>query len=138
MCLLINSQSICSVVHQRDVCLFRQSLIDDWIEAYKTDRDVALLDLIQFFIHCSGCKGRITMHMYHNLEHAEIIRRMTEEFDEVRNITYFDFSNMSRGEGLTLNFCHKAFVHFRVYAAKYLFFFFSKNVANNPATPFLV
>lgn len=34
-----------------------QSVIDDWIEAYKNDRDIALLDLINFFIQCSGCKG---------------------------------------------------------------------------------
>jgi len=58
------------------------AVVDDWIEAYKQDRDAALLDLIQFFIHCSGCKGRISAHMYHNMEHAEIIRKMTEEFDE--------------------------------------------------------
>lgn len=32
-------------------------MVDDWIEAYKNDRDAALLDLINFFIHCSGCKG---------------------------------------------------------------------------------
>ncbi|ELU02222.1 hypothetical protein CAPTEDRAFT_182123 [Capitella teleta] len=57
-------------------------VVDDWIEQYKQDRDSALLDLIQFFIHCSGCKGRITPHMYHNMEHAEIIRKMTEEFEE--------------------------------------------------------
>ena len=57
-------------------------VVDDWIEAYKQDRDSALLDLIQFFIHCSGCRGRITAHMYHNMEHAEIIRKMTEEFEE--------------------------------------------------------
>ena len=61
---------------------FFKSLIDDWIEAYKQDRDVAMLDLIQFFIHCAGCKGRITMDMYHHMEHSEIIRKMTEEFDE--------------------------------------------------------
>ncbi|KAK2186468.1 hypothetical protein NP493_199g04022 [Ridgeia piscesae] len=58
------------------------SVVDDWIELYKQDRDTALLDLIQFFIRCSGCKARITAHMYHNLEHTEIIRKMTEEFDE--------------------------------------------------------
>ena len=60
-----------------------QTVVDEWIEAYKQDRDSALLDLIQFFIHSSGCKGRITPHMYANMEHAEIIRKMTEEFDEV-------------------------------------------------------
>ena len=62
-----------------------QAVVDDWIESYKQDRDTALRDLIQFFINCSGCKGRITQHMYHNMEHAEIIRKMTEEFDEVRS-----------------------------------------------------
>jgi len=40
------------------VCsLSLQSVVDDWIESYKTDRDSALLELINFFIHCSGCKG---------------------------------------------------------------------------------
>lgn len=37
--------------------IFLQSVVDDWIESYKHDRDVALLDLINFFIQCSGCKG---------------------------------------------------------------------------------
>lgn len=32
--------------------------MDEWIESYKQDRDLALLDLINFFIQCSGCKGR--------------------------------------------------------------------------------
>ena len=57
--------------------------MDDWIESYKNDRDAALLELIQFFIQCSGCRGKITPYMYANMEHAEIIRKMTEEFDEV-------------------------------------------------------
>lgn len=37
--------------------LILQSVVDDWIESYKHDRDTALLDLINFFIQCSGCKG---------------------------------------------------------------------------------
>lgn len=56
--------------------------MDDWIEGYKLDRNAALLELIQFFIQCSGCRGQITPYMYANMEHAEIIRKMTEEFDE--------------------------------------------------------
>lgn len=35
-----------------------QSVVDEWIESYKQDRDLALLDLINFFIQCSGCKGK--------------------------------------------------------------------------------
>ncbi|XP_053474299.1 cohesin subunit SA-2a isoform X2 [Ictalurus furcatus] len=59
-----------------------QSVVDDWIEAYKNDRDAALLDLINFFIHCSGCKGAVSSEMFRHMQNSEIIRRMTEEFDE--------------------------------------------------------
>ncbi|XP_013381266.1 cohesin subunit SA-1-like isoform X1 [Lingula anatina] len=59
-----------------------QSIVDDWIESYKQERDQALLQLIQFFIQCSGCRGKISQQMYETMEHAEIIRKMTEEFDE--------------------------------------------------------
>ncbi|XP_056151233.1 cohesin subunit SA-1a [Lampris incognitus] len=59
-----------------------QSVVDDWIESYKQDRDIALLDLINFFIQCSGCKGTVRIEMFRNMQNAEIIRKMTEEFDE--------------------------------------------------------
>uniref|UniRef100_A0A3B4XPM8 Cohesin subunit SA n=1 Tax=Seriola lalandi dorsalis TaxID=1841481 RepID=A0A3B4XPM8_SERLL len=59
-----------------------QSVVDDWIEAYKHDRDVALLDLINFFIQCSGCKGAVSGDMFRHMQNSEIIRKMTEEFDE--------------------------------------------------------
>merc|ERR1719322_1391446 len=58
-----------------------QQVIDDWIDEYKADRDAALLKLMQFFISTSGCKGRITAEMQ-QMEHSDIIRKMTEEFDE--------------------------------------------------------
>uniref|UniRef100_A0A8C1RPJ3 Cohesin subunit SA n=1 Tax=Cyprinus carpio TaxID=7962 RepID=A0A8C1RPJ3_CYPCA len=59
-----------------------QSVVDDWIESYRQDRDLALLDLINFFIQCSGCKGTVRIEMFRNMQNAEIIRKMTEEFDE--------------------------------------------------------
>uniref|UniRef100_A0A3Q3AZ93 Cohesin subunit SA n=1 Tax=Kryptolebias marmoratus TaxID=37003 RepID=A0A3Q3AZ93_KRYMA len=59
-----------------------QSVVDDWIETYKQDRDTALLDLINFFIQCSGCKGAVSREMFRHLQNSEIIRKMTEEFDE--------------------------------------------------------
>ncbi|XP_068572420.1 cohesin subunit SA-2a isoform X2 [Cebidichthys violaceus] len=59
-----------------------QSVVDDWIEAYKQDRDHALLDLINFFIQCSGCKGAVSGEMFRHMQNSEIIRKMTEEFDE--------------------------------------------------------
>ncbi|XP_044161235.1 cohesin subunit SA-2 isoform X3 [Bufo gargarizans] len=59
-----------------------QSVVDDWIEAYKHNKDIALLDLINFFIQCSGCKGVVSGEMFRHMQNSEIIRRMTEEFDE--------------------------------------------------------
>lgn len=89
--------------------------MDDWIESYKQDRDMALLDLINFFIQCSGCKGTLKFplqkarnkswchlvyylgtlflfiitgvvsgEMFRHMQNSEIIRKMTEEFDEAR------------------------------------------------------
>lgn len=57
--------------------------MDEWIEQYKADRDSGLRSIMQFFISASGCKGKITSQMQSSMEHAAIIRRMTEEFDEV-------------------------------------------------------
>uniref|UniRef100_A0A670J930 Cohesin subunit SA n=1 Tax=Podarcis muralis TaxID=64176 RepID=A0A670J930_PODMU len=65
---------------QNTVCT--ESVVDDWIESYKQDRDIALLDLINFFIQCSGCRGTVRIEMFRNMQNAEIIRKMTEEFDE--------------------------------------------------------
>ncbi|XP_063058335.1 cohesin subunit SA-2a [Engraulis encrasicolus] len=59
-----------------------QSVVDDWIEAYKNERDTALLELINFFIQCSGCKGAVSSEMFRHMQNSEIIRKMTEEFDE--------------------------------------------------------
>jgi len=59
-----------------------QSCVDDWIENYKVNRDGALLALMQFFINAAGCKGKITPEMQSEMEHASIIRKMTEEFEE--------------------------------------------------------
>lgn len=58
------------------------TIVDEWIENYKTDRDSALIALMQFFINASGCKGKITPEMQISMEHTSIIRKMTEEFDE--------------------------------------------------------
>lgn len=47
---------------------------------------------MQFFINAAGCKGVITPSMSENMEHAAIIRKMTEEFDEVKLfVNYYSF-----------------------------------------------
>uniref|UniRef100_A0A8C0EX75 Cohesin subunit SA n=1 Tax=Bubo bubo TaxID=30461 RepID=A0A8C0EX75_BUBBB len=58
------------------------SVVNDWIEAYKQDRNVALLDLINFFIQCSGCQGMVTAEMIQSLHKKDVMRKMTETFDE--------------------------------------------------------
>lgn len=70
-----------------------QSIVDEWIESYKQDRDMALMVLMQFFINASGCKGRITPEMSTYMEHTVIIRKMTEEFDEVSRLLLFKHAN---------------------------------------------
>ncbi|XP_067889327.1 cohesin subunit SA-2-like isoform X2 [Heterodontus francisci] len=91
--------------HQRDedveaVTLFEvvrmgkgamQSVVDDWIEEYKQDRDTALLDLIIFFIQCSGCRGMVTAEVFQNVHNPDIRRKMTEEFDEETGLQYKKF-----------------------------------------------
>ncbi|XP_043850347.1 cohesin subunit SA-2-like isoform X2 [Dromiciops gliroides] len=65
-----------------------QSVVDDWIEAYKEDRDLALLDLINFFIQCSGCQGMVTAEMYQSLHTSDILKKMIEKFDEETGLQY--------------------------------------------------
>ncbi|XP_074715043.1 cohesin subunit SA-2-like isoform X5 [Strix uralensis] len=68
-----------------------QSVVDDWIEAYKQDRNVALLDLINFFIQCSGCQGMVTAEMIQSLHKKDVMRKMTETFDEETGLQYKKF-----------------------------------------------
>lgn len=58
-------------------------MVDEWIDQYKVNRNAALLSLNQFFITAAGCKGVITAKMQQTMEDVAIIRKMTEEFDEV-------------------------------------------------------
>ncbi|XP_034549022.1 cohesin subunit SA-2 isoform X2 [Notolabrus celidotus] len=68
-----------------------QAVIDDWIEAYVTDRDSSLLDLISFFIQCCGCKGVVTAEMCQNKEDSDVMSKMVEELDEVAGLQYKKF-----------------------------------------------
>ncbi|XP_078401229.1 cohesin subunit SA-2-like [Cetorhinus maximus] len=68
-----------------------QPVVNDWIEEYKQDRDTALLDLIIFFIQCSGCRGMVTAEVFQNMHSPDIRRKMTEEFDEETGLQYKKF-----------------------------------------------
>ncbi|KAM3862292.1 cohesin subunit SA-2 [Diretmus argenteus] len=68
-----------------------QAVVDDWIEAYMTDRDSSLLDLISFFIQCSGCKGVVTAEMCQSKEGSDVKSKMVEELDEEAGLQYKKF-----------------------------------------------
>ena len=38
-----------------------QVVVDEWIDEYKKDREKAVVDLIQFFVQCCGCRGKFTI-----------------------------------------------------------------------------
>ena len=63
-----------------------QVLVDQWIDSYQANRDEALIELMQFFLDSSGCKGKLTQTMYLKMEHVDMLRAMTEHFDEVSRI----------------------------------------------------
>ncbi|XP_069072021.1 cohesin subunit SA-2-like [Pleurodeles waltl] len=59
-----------------------QSVVDDWLDIYKQDREAGLLDLINFIMQACGCKGVVSQEMLQKYQNAEIIHKMTEKFDE--------------------------------------------------------
>ncbi|XP_076996854.1 cohesin subunit SA-3 isoform X2 [Tamandua tetradactyla] len=59
-----------------------QSLVDEWLDSYKQDQEAGFLELINFFIRSCGCKGTVTPEMFKKMSNSEIIRHLTEQFNE--------------------------------------------------------
>lgn len=59
-----------------------RAVVDDWIESYTSDKETGMVDLIQFFVQCCGCKGTVTTKMLEEEESVNAIRQLTEQFDE--------------------------------------------------------
>ncbi|XP_077879914.1 cohesin subunit SA-3 isoform X1 [Ictidomys tridecemlineatus] len=59
-----------------------QTLVDEWLESYKQDEEAGFLELINFFIRSCGCKGTVTPEMFKKMSNSEIIRHLTEQFNE--------------------------------------------------------
>jgi cohesin complex subunit SA-1/2 len=62
-----------------------QSVVDDWIELYKRDKETAMLDLIKLVVRSSGCKSS------HMLNSKEILR--SKEFTESINELIENFND---------------------------------------------
>lgn len=58
-----------------------QGVASDWVRRYEQDAESAMLELIQYFVLCCGCRAEVTLEMYRG-ETADVIRTLTENFDE--------------------------------------------------------
>ncbi|XP_067323235.1 cohesin subunit SA-3 [Anolis sagrei] len=59
-----------------------ESVVDDWLDGYKQDKEAGFLELVNFLVQSCGCKGTVTLEMLRGLQNSEIIQRLTESFDE--------------------------------------------------------
>ncbi|XP_062332798.1 cohesin subunit SA-3 isoform X2 [Osmerus eperlanus] len=58
------------------------TVVDEWLDGYKHDREAGLLVLINFVVQCCGCKGVVSREMFDSMQNAEIISTLTKEFNE--------------------------------------------------------
>ncbi|XP_019900399.1 cohesin subunit SA-3 [Esox lucius] len=58
------------------------AVVDEWLDGYKQDREAGMLELINFFVQCCGCKGMVSREMFNSMQNAEIISILTKEFNE--------------------------------------------------------
>ncbi|EDV25780.1 uncharacterized protein TRIADDRAFT_55216 [Trichoplax adhaerens] len=62
-----------------------QMTIDDWITHYNQNNKKGLIELVQFIVHCCGCKGVVTEEMLKESENIKSIQELTLKFDEDSN-----------------------------------------------------
>ncbi|RDD46055.1 Cohesin subunit SA-2 [Trichoplax sp. H2] len=62
-----------------------QMTIDDWITHYNQNNKKGLIELVQFIVHCCGCKGIVTEEMLKESENIKSIQELTLKFDEDSN-----------------------------------------------------
>ncbi|XP_053201590.1 cohesin subunit SA-1-like [Panonychus citri] len=94
-----------------------QSVVDEWIESYRQDRNTATLELLQFFSLASGCKGKITPQMKETMDNGRIIRELVEEFDDQAGGDYPIITNGPQWKKFRSNFCE--FVHTLIRQCQY-------------------
>lgn len=60
-----------------------QTAVEEWVQSYKEDRALALLDLISFFMQCCGCEGMVTAELCQSSQGGSAAHTVTERFDQV-------------------------------------------------------
>nr|XP_040031243.1 cohesin subunit SA-1 isoform X1 [Gasterosteus aculeatus aculeatus]XP_040031244.1 cohesin subunit SA-1 isoform X1 [Gasterosteus aculeatus aculeatus] len=58
------------------------TVVDEWLDSYKQSREAGLLVLINFLVRSCGCKGVVSREMLDSMQNAEIIGKLTKEFNE--------------------------------------------------------
>ena len=71
-----------------------QSVVDDWIELYKRDKETAMLDLIKLIVRSTGCKSSAR-----TLDNKHLLR--TKEFTDPIIDLIEDYNGSGSGEGET-------------------------------------
>ena len=59
-----------------------QSEVSEWVDRYQQDAESAMVELIQYFVLCSGCKASISLRMFQTEAPSDVIRALTENFSE--------------------------------------------------------
>ncbi|KAM7389145.1 hypothetical protein PAMP_023139 [Pampus punctatissimus] len=68
-----------------------KTVVDEWLDIYKRNREEGLLVLINFIVQSCGCKGQrsrgrpggvVSREMLDSMQNAEIISTLTKEFNE--------------------------------------------------------
>uniref|UniRef100_A0A6Q2YSY1 Cohesin subunit SA n=1 Tax=Esox lucius TaxID=8010 RepID=A0A6Q2YSY1_ESOLU len=72
----------CSALISFCLAVNLQAVVDEWLDGYKQDREAGMLELINFFVQCCGCKGMVSREMFNSMQNAEIISILTKEFNE--------------------------------------------------------
>ncbi|XP_061747820.1 cohesin subunit SA-1 isoform X2 [Nerophis ophidion] len=56
-------------------------VVDEWMDSYKQSRETGLLVLINFIVQSCGCKGEVSRDMLDSMPNADIIAKLTKQFD---------------------------------------------------------
>lgn len=86
-----------------------QSIVDDWIESYKKNKEKAMLELIQFLVRSSGCKAAHLLNSKEILKSKEFtdpINELIENFNDNEESESYPFIQTSlQAKRFKNNFC---------------------------------
>ncbi|XP_032940138.1 cohesin subunit SA-3 [Catharus ustulatus] len=76
----LENNSLFQAVYSGKVAM--ETVVDEWLEWYRREREAAFVELLNFSVRACGCQGVVTPEMFRELQNSEIIRRLTENFQE--------------------------------------------------------